>query len=73
MSKLSGSMAYCAPSYVNYETKTFEELKAFRKQINLSNIRQFQGNDEAFAYLIRMVDFLLEKLEEIARINQNED
>ena len=63
MSKVSGGFGICAPSYVNYETKTLEELKEFRKQINLSNIRKFHGDDEAFAYLIRMIDILLERIE----------
>ena len=68
MSELSGGLiGICSPSYVNYETKTFEELKEFRKQINLSNIRQFSTNDEVLAYLIRMIDFLLERTENAVR------
>lgn len=58
-----GALGICAPSYINYETKTFEELKEFRKRINLSNVRMNNGDTEVMAYLIRMIDILIEKVD----------
>jgi len=48
------------PLTFNYENKTLAELKDMRKNFNLKEIRPEQIDT---AYLIRMIDILLEKIE----------
>lgn len=44
----------------NFENKSLEQLKEMRKNFDLTNTR---SEDQALAYLIRMIDILLEKVE----------
>lgn len=50
-------------TFVNFETKSLDELMELRKIMNITNIVQHRGNDEVIAYLIRMIDLILEKIQ----------
>lgn len=51
----------------NFEEKTLDDLKQIRKNFNLKQIRDYHFGE---AYLIRMVDILLEKIERLENDNQ---
>lgn len=51
----------------NYEDKSLEELKELRKYFNLKEVRQEHLGE---AYIIRMIDILLEKVERLENDNQ---
>ena len=54
--------AICSPPRFNFEEKTLDELKDMRKNFNLKNVRP-ENTDSA--YLCRMIDILLEKIERL--------
>jgi hypothetical protein len=51
---------FVRPLTFNYENKTLAELKDMRTNFNLKEIRPDQVDT---AYLIRMIDILLDKIE----------
>jgi len=46
----------------NYDTKTLDELKEMRKGFNLASVSH---SNQDIAYLVKMIDFLLEKVERL--------
>ncbi len=49
---------------INFETMTFDELRYFRKRIDISNVSQF-NDATVISYLVKMVDVLLEIIEDL--------
>jgi hypothetical protein len=53
----------CYQSYtINFEQKTLDDLKKMREGFKMTNVR---GEHHDIAYLIRMIDLLLEKVERL--------
>ena len=51
---------------INFEIKTIEELQDFRENINITRVFPYEDG-AILGYLIKMVDILLEKIEELEK------
>ena len=59
----------CFNHFSNFENKTIEQLKEFRKRINLTNVN-IHTEGELTAYLIRMIDILIDRIDQLEQINE---
>src|SRR5690349_4994186 len=58
------SIGIIQTQYVNFEEKTLEQLKNIRTNMNIKQVNpMFQGE----AYMMRMIDILLEKIEDLEK------
>lgn len=63
----NGQLLVCASSNTNFENKSLCDLKEMRKLFNMSSVDIY---DEGIAYLVRMTDVLLEKVERLENNNE---